>query len=115
VIAVLRFHPPADPAAFQEQGALALAALAARPGFVRGSLGRAVDDDTAWALVSEWESVGAYRRGLGGYEVKMLTPFFAQVIDEPNAFEPLVLATADGLSEIRTSDRAADADSVGRE
>ena len=115
MIAVLRFHPPADPAAFLEQGALALAALAARPGFIRGSLGRAADDESAWTMVSEWESVGAYRRGLGGYEVKMLTPFFAQVIDGPSAFESLVTATPGGVSAIRASDRAADADSVSRE
>jgi quinol monooxygenase YgiN len=115
VIAVLRFHPPADPAGFFEQGRAALAALAARPGFVRGSLGRATDDDTAWALISEWESVGAYRRGIGGYEIKMMTPFFAQVIDEPSAFETLATVSGGGAVEVRSSDRASDADTAGRQ
>jgi quinol monooxygenase YgiN len=115
VIAVLRFHPPTDPADFFAQGQAALAALAARPGFVRGSLGRDTDDDTAWALISEWESVGAYRRGIGGYEIKMMTPFFAQVIDQPSAFETLAIASGGGAVEVRSSDRAPDADTAGRE
>ena len=115
MIAVLRFHPPSDPVDFLAQGGAALAALAARPGFIRGSLGRDADDPTAWALISEWESVGAYRRGIGGYEIKLMTPFFAQVIDQPSAFETLATATCGGPVELRISERAPDADSAGRE
>jgi hypothetical protein len=115
MIGVLHFRPTEDEQTFQERGRAALAALAARPGFVRGSLGRATDDDTAWVLVTEWESVGAYRRGLGGYEVKLVaTPLMAQAIDQPSAFEPLVSMSADGVAQVRPSDRAADAEWVGR-
>jgi quinol monooxygenase YgiN len=115
VIAVLNFRPTEDFATFQAQAQAALNALAARPGFVRGTVGRATDDDTAWVLVTEWESVGAYRRGLGGYDVKMIaTPLLAQALDQPSAFEALVTISADGIETVRPSDRAADADWTAR-
>ena len=38
---------------------------------MRGALGRAYDDPTHWSLSTEWESVGAYRRALGGFDVKV--------------------------------------------
>ena len=48
-------------------------------------------------LITEWESVGAYRRGLGGYEVKLAaTPLLAQALDQPSAFEALLRIDADG-------------------
>jgi quinol monooxygenase YgiN len=115
VIAVLQFRPTEDEPTFLAQGQAALGAFAARPGFIRGTLGRATDDDTAWVLVTEWESVGAYRRGLGGYQVKLVaTPFLAQALDRPSAFEALVSMGPDGVAEVRSSDRADDADWVGR-
>ncbi len=102
-------------AAFAERARVALAALAARPGFRRGRVGRSVDDPAEWVLVTEWDGVGAYRRALSAYEVKMAaTPLLAQARDEPGAYE--VLATADGPGAPVTaaaSDRAADADSAG--
>jgi hypothetical protein len=96
---------------FAERAGLALAALAARPGYVRGELGRAYDDPAHWALVTEWESVGAYRRALGAYDVKVhATPLLAQSVDEPSAFE--VLARTDDSATVvtSTSDRSVDAD-----
>ena len=50
-----------------------------------------VDDPAEWVLVSEWDGVGAYRRALGAYEVKLAaTPLLAQARDEAGAFEELV-------------------------
>jgi heme oxygenase (mycobilin-producing) len=98
-----------DVAQFEQRVGAALEALSVRPGYVRGELGRAYDDPTHWSLVTEWESVGAYRRALGGLEVKMFaTPLLAQSEDEPSAFEILLAADTDGKITRSTSDRAAD-------
>lgn len=107
VIVLTRFAvPPAEEATFRAQAAAALAALAQRPGHVNGRLARATDDASAWLLVTEWESVGAYRRALSGYDVKLhATPLLARAIAEPSAYEVL----ADGAE----SDRAPDADTTG--
>ena len=68
----------------------ALAALAARPGYVRGTLGRSTDDPDAWVLLTEWENVGSYRRALGNYDVKLhATPLLAAALDCPARFEAL--------------------------
>lgn len=103
-----------DGGRFAEQARDALAALAARPGFRRGHAGRSVDDPAEWVLVSEWDGVGAYRRALGTYEVKMAaTPLLAQARDEAGAFEELVTADATGVTATAVSDRAPDADIAG--
>jgi hypothetical protein len=42
-------------------------------------------------LVTEWDGPGAWRRALGGFDVKMeLTPLLAHAVDAPGAFEVLV-------------------------
>ena len=118
MIALLQFRPDGAQTAgqfqaeqFQEQAEQALRLLAERPGFVRGSVGRATDDAGSWLLFTEWESVGAYRRGLGGYQVKLLaTPLLSQAIDQPSAFEELLRIGPDGQETAKASDRADDAD-----
>ncbi|MER5458552.1 antibiotic biosynthesis monooxygenase family protein [Micromonospora sp. NPDC002389] len=86
----------------------ALAALAARPGYLRGQLVRALDDPRHWCLVTEWESVGTYRRALGGFDVKITAvPLLAESIDEPSAYEPLATAAPGGDVVVVDSDRAA--------
>ncbi|MCU1589644.1 MAG: antibiotic biosynthesis monooxygenase family protein [Frankiales bacterium] len=103
MLVVTRFEvPEADGPAFQEQAQTALAALAARDGYLQGRIGRAADDPTAWVMTTEWVGVGAYRRSLSSYDVKVLaTPLLARARDEPSAFEVLV---RDG--ETRASGRA---------
>jgi hypothetical protein len=99
-----------DAAAFVERAHGALAALAARPGYQRGRLTRALDDPRHWCLVTEWESVGAYRRALGAFEVKVrATPLLAESLDEPSAYESLATAEPGGAVAVRPSDRASDA------
>lgn len=115
MIAILQFRPSIPAAEFLDSARAALRALALRPGFLRGSVGRATDDETAWVLLTEWESVGAYRRGLGGYDVKLIaTPLMAQALDQPSAFEPLVSIDGEGAETSQASDRAVDADWVAR-
>ncbi len=113
MLVVSRFRiEDADPARFRAEVEGALAALAERPGFVRGRVARAVDDEALWLLVSEWEGVGVYRRALGGYDVKMRsTPVVARAVDEPSAFEDLLVLDGTGARSSE-SDRAVDAGTV---
>jgi heme oxygenase (mycobilin-producing) len=107
VLVVNRFVVTGAEPEFTERASAALTALAARPGYLRGSLNRAYDDPEHWTLVTEWESVGAYRRALGAFEVKVnATPLLAQSLDEPSAFEELGSAPAGGETVLTASDRA---------
>jgi hypothetical protein len=77
---------------------------------VRGQLARAYDDPTSWCLVVEWESVGAYRRALSSYDVKLhATALLARAGPEASAFEPLLTAEPGGPPVFTDSDRAANA------
>ena len=78
----------------------ALGALAARPGHVRGRIGRNVDDPTLWVLVTEWADVGSYRRALSAYDVKLTAvPVLSRALDEPSAYE-----SADGDTALNVAD-----------
>jgi antibiotic biosynthesis monooxygenase len=110
----LRAEAGESAAQFQVRAGDALRALAARPGFRNGSLARAVDDESDWLLLTEWESVGAYRRALGNYQVKLLaTPVLAGAEDRPSAFEPLLTIGPDGSEQVRASDRATGIEPAG--
>jgi hypothetical protein len=89
VITVARFQvPEAASATFDGDARHVLALLAKQPGFVRGRLARSLDEPGLWALVTEWDSVGSYRRGIGAYDVKLAaTPLMALGIPEASAFE----------------------------
>jgi heme-degrading monooxygenase HmoA len=64
-----------------------LEALAARPGFQGGELGRAADDPDLWALVTRWDGVGFYRRALSAAEVKIAgAPVWVFAVDEPGVY-----------------------------
>jgi heme oxygenase (mycobilin-producing) len=115
VLVVSRFSVlPEEGDRFAELARTALAALADRPGFRRGHAGRAVDDPAEWVLVSEWDGVGAYRRALAAYEVKLAAaPLLAQARAGDGAFEELVTADPTGVTATAASDRAPDADTAG--
>jgi heme oxygenase (mycobilin-producing) len=99
--------PPDTQDGFVERAHAALAALAERPGYVSGRLTRALDDPAYWTLVTEWESVGAYRRALGGFDVKVnASPLLALSLEEPSAFETLASAVPGGPVTVVASDRA---------
>ena len=89
MLAVTRLRVPADgdgshPALLRG----VLAALATRPGFVRGRVGESPDEPGLLVLVTEWSGAGAYRRGLSAYDVKIaFADLMAYVLDEPSAFE----------------------------
>ena len=113
MLVVTRFDVPEhESAAFLPRAQAALAAFAARPGYLRGRIGRAADDPTAWVLTTEWVGIGAYRRSLSAYDVKVdAAPLLALGRDEPSAFEVLHARDADGASS-GSSRRAVDAREV---
>jgi len=114
-LVITRFTvPEPDAGGFQTRSQEALGALAARPGYLRGHLGRAVDEPTTWLLVTEWEGLGAYRRALSAYDVKIrATPLLATALDEPSTFEVLLGSDAAGGMVTSPSDRARDAATAG--
>ena len=76
-------------AALTDAVAALLAALAARPGVRDGERGRSADDPTLWALVTRWDGVGSYRRGLSAAAVKIAgAPVWVHALDEPSVYLP---------------------------
>jgi heme-degrading monooxygenase HmoA len=115
VLVVTRFRVDvADGVAFREQAESAIDALSVRPGYRGARLGRSADDASLWLLVTEWEGIGAWRRALSSYDVKMrATPLLALALDEPSAFEVLYTDIVHGERRRDESDRASDADETG--
>jgi heme oxygenase (mycobilin-producing) len=110
VLALNRFVVvPERTAEFLQQAHAALAALAARPGYRDGELARSLDQPDYWVLATRWESVGAYRRALGDFDVRVSAiPLLAQSEQEPSAYEPLAVATPAGELRVLDSDLAPD-------
>jgi hypothetical protein len=116
MLVALRFIvDEANETSFRRRVETAMTALSARPGFRRGDVSRAIDDASAWLMLTEWDSVGSWRRALSSYDVKMsAVPLLSQALDEPSAYEVLVADDGDGAGlQVRTSDRAPDADTTG--
>jgi heme oxygenase (mycobilin-producing) len=110
VLVITRHIVPSPEAGdFVDQAERALAALSRCAGFAAGRVARAADDPRHWVVVTEWLSVGAYRRALGRYEVKIqAVPLLSTAIDEPTAYENLLLASANSPTVRVASDLASD-------
>jgi quinol monooxygenase YgiN len=93
LIVVNRFRVGEEPGAaaeFRTAVHAALDALAARPGYAGGRVGRNVDDPGLWLLTTTWANIGSYRRALSAYDVKLAAvPLLSRAVDEPSAFEPV--------------------------
>ena len=88
MLAVTRLRVPIDDSGSRAQLDGVLAALAAKPGFLRGQVGESVDEAGLLVLVTEWSGAGTYRRGLSAYDVKIaFAGLMAYVLDEPSAYE----------------------------
>ncbi len=89
MLVVTRFIvPESEATTFAARAERAVAALSARPGFRSARVGQAPDDQQRWVLVSEWEGVGAWRRALSAFEVRVeAVPLLALAEDEPGAYE----------------------------
>lgn len=110
-VAILRFRSSDVPglmALLRESVAL----LSSKPGFIDARIGRAVDDGELIIMQLAWESVGAYRRALSSYDVKVqVVPLLSQAIDEPTAYEVLHQRDAHGSADAAGA-LAADASTV---
>ena len=81
----------------------ALDALAARPGYVGGLLGRNLDDPGLWLLTTTWADVGSYRRALSAYDVKVAAvPLLSRAVDEPSAYEGVEPGGTTNQQQVRT-------------
>lgn len=110
-IARLRFRAP-DVPALMAQLRKCVVLLATHDGFVDARLARAIDDDALIVMDVSWMTVGAYRRALSSYDVKVeVVPIISQAIDEPTAFEVLHVTDGDGPVDAAGA-LAADASSV---
>jgi quinol monooxygenase YgiN len=98
VLVVTRFIvPDSEATSFADRARRAVAALSTRPGFRSARVGQAPDDPARWVLVSEWEGVGAWRRALSNFDVRVeAVPLLAMAEDEPGAFELVHSLSADG-------------------
>jgi quinol monooxygenase YgiN len=106
VIVVNRFRVPhTQQQQFRDDLQAARATLAARPGHLHSRIGRNADDPELWVLTTEWESVGAYRRSLSAYDVKLTAvPVLSRAIDEPSAYEVVEPGTDLNISRMRSTD-----------
>jgi len=102
VIVVSRFRVAEDEQdAFRGDLERAHEALARQAGYLRGRIGRNVDDAELWVLTTEWEGPGAYRRALSAYDVKLTAvPTLSRSLDEPSAYEAVEPGTE--LNHART-------------
>ena len=89
LIVVNRFRVgPEDADAFRSDAFTALEALADRPGYVEGRVGRNLDEPDLWVLTTTWADVGSYRRALSSYDVKVTAvPLLSRAVDEASAYE----------------------------
>ena len=104
MLVVSRFVVPVeDGEEFRAGLATAHATLAERPGYVGGQVGRNLDDPTLWVLSTRWENVGAYRRALSSYEVKLnAVPLLSRAVDEPSAYEVVETDTVLNIESTRS-------------
>ena len=107
MITVSRFTvAEGDGASFLDRARDALAALETAAGWRRGWVGRAADDPTVWILGTEWAGVGAYRRALSAFDVRIrVAPLLGDAMDEPSAFE-ILHAAGEHPPDAEPSDRA---------
>lgn len=104
---------PADRERFVADAREAVAVLARQAGFVCASLAQATDEGDLFLIRSEWRDVGAYRRALSSFDVKMhAVPLLSTAVDESSAFE-VVRHWTDAGEATFASGLAADAGAVG--
>ncbi len=100
-------------AAFLADAGRAVEALAAQAGCLAASIGQSTDESGLIVIRTEWSGVGAYRRALSSFDVKVnAIPLLSAAIDEPSAYELVHHWTPEGLT-VAPSGLAADAGAVG--
>lgn len=95
-VTLLRFRTP-DPVQMLADLRQAIALLATFDGFIDARLARAVDEAELISVSLGWTNVGAYRRALSAFDVKVsVVPLLSMAVDEPTAFEVLQVTDAEG-------------------
>jgi quinol monooxygenase YgiN len=114
LLVVSRFRvDDAERAVFLAAAGRAVAALAAQAGCLAVSIGQSTDESGLIAIRSEWVGVGAYRRALSAFDVKVeAIPLLSSAIDEPSAYELVHHWTPAGVT-MAPSGLAADAGAIG--
>lgn len=113
MLAIVRFDTSGAEGPLLVRAEAALSALSRCAGFERGWFAQSTDEPSVWTLTTLWRSVGAYRRALSTYDVKIhATPFMYDAREEPTGFEVRIAASADSV-EHRSGDLAADATTTG--
>ena len=104
MLVVNRFTVPVeDGEQFRAELAAARDVLAEQPGYVDGRIGRNLDDPTLWVLTMQWDNVGAYRRALSSYDVKLqAVPLLSRAVDEPSAYEVVEPGTVLNIESTRS-------------
>ena len=104
MLVVNRFRvPEPDGERFQVDLEAAVAALREQTGFLDGTVGRNLDDPTLWVLLTRWAHVGAYRRALSSYDVKLrAVPLLSSALDEPSAYETVAPDTVLNVESTRS-------------
>ncbi len=109
MLVVMRFTVSTSGSAdFLVKANAALDVLAVRPGWRSARIARATDNGDLWTITTEWDSVGAYRRALSDFDVKVTAvPLLSLAHDEPSAFE-VVEARGLGAEGMETGSGLAD-------
>jgi hypothetical protein len=104
VLVVSRFRVPVvDGEPFRAELTAARDVLAEQTGYVDGRIGRNLDDPTLWVLTTRWDNVGAYRRALSSYDVKLqAVPLLSRAIDEPSGYEVVEPGTVLNIGSTRS-------------
>jgi quinol monooxygenase YgiN len=102
-----------DRATFLEKARLALATLAEHAGYEAGYVAQSTDDPDEFVLQTRWSDVGAFRRALSSFDVKLnAVPLLSTAVDHTSAFEVVVSRTTSGET-LTSSGLADDAGDVG--
>ncbi|MEJ8279357.1 antibiotic biosynthesis monooxygenase [Pseudonocardia spirodelae] len=102
MLLVCRFRvSPSDADAFTARAARALELLAARPGCRGGEAGRAIEDAGQWVLTVRFDSVDAYRRALGPFEIREhVHPLLAEADTTVEQTHETLLSAAPGAAAV---------------
>ena len=90
LLVVMRFRDSSESGELLDRLRDALKTLGEQEGLRLAHIARSTDDAGLLIVTLEWESVGAYRRALSNFEVKVsVVPLLSSAVDEPTAFEIL--------------------------
>lgn len=108
MLVVSRYRVDTDRGVWLQQMRAALVILGESAGFLRGQIAQATDDAHLMVVSTSWTNVGAYRKALSRFEVKaQVIPLLSLAIDEPSAFEAVVVLD-DAGEQLFASGLAAD-------